>query len=996
MLQLLLALLCGLVGSSKVVVDVALLADQTGPQLGRGQERWALAQQAAAFFNKHSTNVTMKVISVDTASDVKATLENLGKLAAPPRVALGPGDSLTTLRVASHLAFSIHVPLVGFSAADDELGSMPMYLRTNAPDRSTAEALLLLVQHFQWRQLCVLSSRSKQGREVSDQLAASMPRGLQLTASLQFEPAAKARSAASWDALRASVDAALMGAKATGTRVYALAAGGADAAFLLARAKHHGMVGKGWTWLLPLMDGDLTWMSIKGLHDQKSAIDWSARQPAAAAPPDEAWLTEAAVQDAMDGALGLMPFHSQRVLEEMLGVTHRIRDVHATRLFEAVWLVGAALDASAGAESGRILFDRMLAQRTRPVPWPASARLLTSMSLLPDILMDLVTHERLNLAAHVVNAKSSGAGWVNFTSVATIHMENRTYEPIAGWENGVVWAGGKWDVPSDRTLLNAHKAAFVLAAGLFLLLLDSAAGFAIETSGVKWCPRAAVSIICGMITAVLVLQVPLMHINALGSVLLFNPTFFLLVMLPVIVFESGFTLDQLYFFRNLTSVLSFATLGTLVNAAATGLLLTLVPSSVLGVSLTTAECMCFAALIGAVDPVTTLSIFETVDVPPSLEALIFGESILNDVVSIALFRTAAYFMQHEITAETVGNRLLTMFLWPSFFSFLIGVFCAITCAWTLKKLRHGDIRPTPDVECIILLSFGYLSFAVAEMLGGSGIIATLFCSIFTSLFAVPNMSKRGRRRCESVSGVLGELFETVIFMLIGFNAVFMLAISNDSSLTFVGTLKFAMWTTLFCLFSRAANIFPVAALLNMFRADQNDIPFKFQCAQWHAASRGAISFALAISFPSQHREHIMLCAAFVAIITIFGLGGTTHAWLHYLGLLAGKEASHGGRTSRSLRSMEEMGRSGRVFIAASTRVGRLIDSDYEITDRLAASHDYFVRKSDGRSLRTVAHMRTAAKAVAVASEFNIEPRDTNPGAEAGAGSIVRGENKILV
>ena len=44
----------------------------------------------------------------------------------------------------------------------------------------------------------------------------------------------------------------------------------------------------------------------------------------------------------------------------------------------------------------------------------------------------------------------------------------------------------------------------------------------------------------------------------------------------------------------------------------------------------------FGSLISAVDPVATLAIFHALDVDPTLNMLVFGESVLNDAVSIVL------------------------------------------------------------------------------------------------------------------------------------------------------------------------------------------------------------------------------------------------------------------------------------------------------------------------------------------------------------------------
>ena len=54
--------------------------------------------------------------------------------------------------------------------------------------------------------------------------------------------------------------------------------------------------------------------------------------------------------------------------------------------------------------------------------------------------------------------------------------------------------------------------------------------------------------------------------------------------------------------------------------------------------LTLLESFAFGSLISAVDPVATLAIFQALDVDAILYMLVFGESVLNDAVSIVLTR----------------------------------------------------------------------------------------------------------------------------------------------------------------------------------------------------------------------------------------------------------------------------------------------------------------------------------------------------------------------
>lgn len=53
--------------------------------------------------------------------------------------------------------------------------------------------------------------------------------------------------------------------------------------------------------------------------------------------------------------------------------------------------------------------------------------------------------------------------------------------------------------------------------------------------------------------------------------------------------------------------------------------------------LTLIECLMFGSTLSATDPVTILAIFNQYKVDPKLYNIIFGESLLNDAVSIVMY-----------------------------------------------------------------------------------------------------------------------------------------------------------------------------------------------------------------------------------------------------------------------------------------------------------------------------------------------------------------------
>lgn len=93
------------------------------------------------------------------------------------------------------------------------------------------------------------------------------------------------------------------------------------------------------------------------------------------------------------------------------------------------------------------------------------------------------------------------------------------------------------------------------------------------------------------------------------------------------------------FFSNFSTILLLAIVGTLVATFITGGILIWLGNMGLITKLTAAEAYLYGALISAVDPVATLSVFKKNGVPPLLFNLVFGESVLNDGVGEFL-RTA--------------------------------------------------------------------------------------------------------------------------------------------------------------------------------------------------------------------------------------------------------------------------------------------------------------------------------------------------------------------
>jgi NhaP-type Na+/H+ or K+/H+ antiporter len=132
------------------------------------------------------------------------------------------------------------------------------------------------------------------------------------------------------------------------------------------------------------------------------------------------------------------------------------------------------------------------------------------------------------------------------------------------------------------------------------------------------------------------------------------------------------------------------------------------------------HCFVFAALISAVDPVAVLAIFVEINVNDMLYIVVFGESLLNDAVSVVLYRLFDGLSDMgEANILPVDIVLgATSFLVVSIGGVLIGIVFGVIASITTRYTEK-----TPVLEPLIIITFAYLSYLTAEMTSTSSILA---------------------------------------------------------------------------------------------------------------------------------------------------------------------------------------------------------------------------------------------------------------------------------
>ncbi|XP_075884646.1 sodium/hydrogen exchanger 8 [Nelusetta ayraudi] len=397
---------------------------------------------------------------------------------------------------------------------------------------------------------------------------------------------------------------------------------------------------------------------------------------------------------------------------------------------------------------------------------------------------------------------------------------------------------------------------------------------------------------------------------------MFRPNMFFLLLLPPIIFESGYSLHKGNFFQNIGSITLFAVIGTAISAFIVGGGIYFLGQADVIYKMSMTDSFAFGSLISAVDPVATIAIFNALNVDPVLNMLVFGESILNDAVSIVLTNTAEGFFSRSNNSTVTGWEIfiqaLGYFLNMFFGSAALGTLTGLISSLFLK---HFDLRKTPSLEFGMMIIFAYLPYGLAEGIKLSGIMSILFAGIVMSHYTHHNLSPVTQILMQQTLRTVAFMCETCVFAFLGLS---IFSFPHNFEISFV------IWCIVLVLLGRAVNIFPLSFLLNFFR--DHKITPKMMFIMWFSGLRGAIPYALSLHLglePIEKRQLIGTTTIIIVLFTILFLGGGTMPLIRIMDI----EESQSRRKSKkdiNLSKTEKMGNT-----IESEHLSELTEEEYE-------------------------------------------------------------------
>lgn len=299
------------------------------------------------------------------------------------------------------------------------------------------------------------------------------------------------------------------------------------------------------------------------------------------------------------------------------------------------------------------------------------------------------------------------------------------------------------------------------------------------------------------------------------------------------------------------SVLSYATVGTLVSTFLIGVTARLVLGW-FGIEVPFIVCLLFGSLISPTDPIAVIGILSQYSIPKKLKTEIIGESLFNDGVGVVLFTII-------FSVTQLGPESLTFLNVAKIFSIEVGGGIAIGLVIGYAGyllMRSIDYYQTEIMLSLAIVMGGY---SLAHYLHASGPLAMVVAGLLIGNKGKQDaMSDTTAEYVDKFWELVDEICNTVLFVLIGLE-IFLLPLNSQHLL--IGGLFIVI-----SLLARYISLFPAYMIFN--RKEPNMF-LGLKILTW-GGLRGGISIALALTLTGKvpHSDLFLVLTFCVVIFSI--------------------------------------------------------------------------------------------------------------------------------
>ena len=409
-----------------------------------------------------------------------------------------------------------------------------------------------------------------------------------------------------------------------------------------------------------------------------------------------------------------------------------------------------------------------------------------------------------------------------------------------------------------------------------MLIIYITSGPLLKKSGVKILHASGFTMIIGFIFTFIV-KILFTNSNFFKG-FQFNRNLFFTFILPWIIFSAGYNLKIESFLKYFRYIILFSFSGTLISFLIISVFTYILNKNQIFsyyenssngnykkiiLDFTVLEILQFSAAVSATDTISAVSLLME-DNEPKLNAISFGDSVINNAISIALFRIVSRVSANddEKLSFSISIEILIKCILLFIFSLMIGALVGIFFSRFLIYMKKFHLNRVQEISLMLL--FAFISYTLCDLFNISPMISLLACGLTMSHYAYYNLNYQTREESALVSVCLNIIAEALVFSSLGMTILYFTYHSFS--------LNFVIYELIIIILCRIFTIFgQIYIIENIFNSRKFKMKLSHKSILTVVGSiRGAISFGLAISIHSNnnlYRDILISSCIYIVFLT---------------------------------------------------------------------------------------------------------------------------------
>ena len=326
------------------------------------------------------------------------------------------------------------------------------------------------------------------------------------------------------------------------------------------------------------------------------------------------------------------------------------------------------------------------------------------------------------------------------------------------------------------------------------------------------------------------------------------PEIILLVIIPILIFDSGRKLKIGQIKKEAIPIGFFAIIGVIITILIIGYAF----FSVFQIPFI--DALLFGTILAATDPVAVGVIFKKFPIPHKLNTIIEGESLFNDATGVISFNVVKGIIFSGVAFSLLDTSI--SFIWSMLGAIALGTAVGWIGGKVLDKWKADEY-----VDFTFSLGLAIGGYIVADhFLHVSGVVTTLFIAILI-VTVHKEISKGVRKLYHKYWDYLGFITNSVLFFIIGIPLLSVEAVEGiEFPLIFIIVAPFVIMMV-----SRAVVVYGGSTFLRIIRVK---IPFQWQNVLTIGGMRGGMAVALVLSLSAEYEFKNLFISLIIPLIAI--------------------------------------------------------------------------------------------------------------------------------